>query len=83
MSKVQPLRILSLEDDPNDAELIQEQLRSEDIACELTRVDTQAAFDEVLETYYPATIGWDRVHPNQTGNMILARAFLKSVGFQW
>jgi lysophospholipase L1-like esterase len=46
-------------------------------------VDTQAAFDEVLETYYPATIGWDRVHPNQTGNMILARAFLKSVGFQW
>jgi lysophospholipase L1-like esterase len=46
-------------------------------------VDTQAAFDEVLETYYPATIGWDRVHPNQTGHMVLARAFLKGIGFQW
>jgi DNA-binding NtrC family response regulator len=39
-----PLRILSLEDDPNDAELIQELLRSEEIACELQRVDTQEAF---------------------------------------
>ena len=46
-------------------------------------VDTQAAFDEVLETFYAATIGWDRVHPNQTGHMVLARAFLKGVGFQW
>jgi DNA-binding NtrC family response regulator len=39
-----PLRILSLEDDPNDAELIHELLRSEDVACELQRVDTQEAF---------------------------------------
>jgi DNA-binding NtrC family response regulator len=44
-----PLRILSLEDDPNDAELIQELLRSEDIACELLRVDTQAAFLAALQ----------------------------------
>jgi PAS domain S-box-containing protein len=39
-----PLRILSLEDDSNDAELIQEQLQIEGIACELQRVDTQEAF---------------------------------------
>ncbi|HEY3325321.1 MAG TPA: SGNH/GDSL hydrolase family protein [Planctomycetota bacterium] len=46
-------------------------------------VDTQAAFDLVLKSYYSATLGWDRVHPTQTGHMILARAFLNSVGFEW
>jgi PAS domain S-box-containing protein len=39
-----PLHILSLEDDPQDAELIQGLLETEGIACELSRVDTQAAF---------------------------------------
>src|SRR5712664_2414725 len=38
-----PLRILSIEDDPKDAKLIQDLLETEDIVCELTRVDTQAA----------------------------------------
>ncbi len=46
-------------------------------------VDTQAAFDKVLTAYYPAAIAWDRVHPSQTGHMIIARAFLDTVGFQW
>src|ERR1700679_1694399 len=41
----QPLRILSLEDDPNDAELIQATLEADGIACELIRVDTQPAFE--------------------------------------
>src|SRR5580704_5497604 len=38
-----PLRILSIEDDPKDAELIQDLLEAEGIACEVTRVDTEAA----------------------------------------
>jgi PAS domain S-box-containing protein len=38
-----PLRILSIEDDPKDAKLIQDLLETEDIVCEVTRVDTQAA----------------------------------------
>jgi len=46
-------------------------------------VDTQAAFGAVLEHIYPATIGWDRVHPNLTGHMVLARAFLSAIGFSW
>jgi lysophospholipase L1-like esterase len=45
-------------------------------------VDTQAAFDAAMKHYYPATLAWDRVHPNQTGHMILALAFLKAVGFR-
>lgn len=46
-------------------------------------VDTQAAFDKVLTACYPATIAWDRVHPNQTGQMVLARAFLEAIEFRW
>ncbi|HET6384450.1 MAG TPA: SGNH/GDSL hydrolase family protein [Armatimonadota bacterium] len=46
-------------------------------------VDTQAAFDQALATYYPASLAWDRVHPSQTGHMILARAFLKAIDFEW
>lgn len=46
-------------------------------------VDTQAAFNTVLEHYYPGTLAWDRVHPNQTGHMVLAKAFLDAVGFAW
>jgi PAS domain S-box-containing protein len=43
------LRILSIEDDPKDTELIQDLLATEDIACEVTRVDTQAALVASLE----------------------------------
>lgn len=46
-------------------------------------VDTQAASDKVLTAYYPATLAWDRVHPSQTGHMVIARAFLEAVEFQW
>jgi lysophospholipase L1-like esterase len=46
-------------------------------------VDTQLAFDEVMDQYYPATLAWDRVHPTQTGHMVIARAFLNAVGFLW
>ncbi len=46
-------------------------------------VDTQAAFDEVLKAYYPATLSWDRIHPNAIGNMVLARAFVNGIGFSW
>ncbi len=44
-----PLRVLSLEDDPKDTDLIQELLGSEDIVCEIIRVDTQKEFLASLE----------------------------------
>lgn len=46
-------------------------------------VDTQAAFDIVLKELYSATLAWDRVHPSQAGHMVLARAFLNKIGFDW
>src|ERR1700716_2071623 len=49
MSMRHPLRILSIEDDPKDTELVQDLLETEGIACEVTRVDTQAALLASLE----------------------------------
>jgi len=46
-------------------------------------VDSQAPFDEVLKTYYPATLNWDRVHPDHIGSMVLAHAFVDAIGFDW
>jgi lysophospholipase L1-like esterase len=46
-------------------------------------VDTQAAFDAVLQSYYAATLSWDRVHPNHIGQAVIARAFLNGIGFEW
>lgn len=46
-------------------------------------VDTQAAFDSVSAELHPMALAGDRVHPNLTGHMILARAFLKAVDYTW
>lgn len=46
-------------------------------------VDTQAAFDRLLLHSHSAAIAWDRVHPNQTGHMVIAQAFLNAIGFQY
>lgn len=45
-------------------------------------VDTQAAFDGVLEHMHPMALAWDRVHPNLAGHLVLARAFLGAIGFK-
>jgi PAS domain S-box-containing protein len=44
-----PLRILHLEDNPRDAELIQAILETEGITCDVTRVDTEADFLASIE----------------------------------
>src|SRR5580704_16579959 len=44
-----PLQILYLEDDPRDAELVQAALESEDLACHITRVETQPDFIHALK----------------------------------
>lgn len=42
-------------------------------------VDTQAAIDAALRHMPPAALSDDRVHPNLTGHLILARAFLRGI----
>ena len=49
----------------------------------LTLVDLQAAWDDLFRYMHPCAIAWDRIHPNQSGCMHIARAFLKAVGFEW
>ena len=46
----------------------------------LVFVDLQAAWDELFEHMHPCNIAWDRIHPNQTGCMYIAKQFLKAVG---
>lgn len=43
-----PLRILHLEDNPDDAELIQSALEADDLACTITRVESRAEFIPAL-----------------------------------
>jgi lysophospholipase L1-like esterase len=46
-------------------------------------VDTQAAFDAVLTHLHPMALAFDRVHPFSSGHMVIARAFLQAVGYEW
>ena len=46
-------------------------------------VDTQAAFDKNLKHIHSMSLAFDRVHPNSTGHMILTRAFLDAIEFEW
>ena len=48
----------------------------------LVFVDVQAVFDDYLQHRHSAYLAGDRVHPNQVGAFLIARAFLKAVGFQ-
>lgn len=40
-------------------------------------VDLQAIFDNYLQHRHSSFLTWDRVHPNPTASMLIAKAFLK------
>lgn len=46
-------------------------------------VDTQAYFNEACKYVHPNAFTWDRVHPNRMGHMVIARAFMEAIGYQW
>jgi len=46
-------------------------------------VDTQAAFDRVMAWVRPTDLADDRVHVAQAGHMLLARAVLAGLQFDW
>ncbi|WP_226037350.1 SGNH/GDSL hydrolase family protein [Aquibacillus saliphilus] len=46
-------------------------------------VDTQIAFNAVLKELYSSTLAWDRVHPTAAGHMVLTRALLNTIDFDW
>ena len=46
-------------------------------------VGLQAEFDRYFQFYNTNAMSWDRVHPNHVGAMIIARALLDAIGFDW
>jgi|HigsolmetaGSP12D_1036236.scaffolds.fasta_scaffold00250_17 lysophospholipase L1-like esterase len=51
--------------------------------CGAIFVDTQAAFAPALNYMHPTALASDRVHPTLSGHMMIARAFLQAIGFDW
>ncbi len=46
----------------------------------LVFIDLQAGWDALFQYMHPCNIAWDRIHPNQTGCMYIAKQFLQAVG---
>ena len=46
-------------------------------------VDTQNVFDHYLEVQHSMSLSADRIHPNITGHLLIAQAFLCAVDFDW
>lgn len=44
-------------------------------------IDLQQVFDEYLQYRHSSFITWDRVHPGRIGSLLIARRFLKEIGF--
>lgn len=69
-----PLHILSLEDDPHTAELIQATLTAEGFSCSLVRVETREGFAAALDQDRFAVILADHTLPSFNGLEALAMA---------
>lgn len=46
----------------------------------ITCIDLQAEFEDILSHRYSAVISWDRVHPGWIGSLIISRAILRAIG---
>jgi PAS domain S-box-containing protein len=73
-----PLRVLHLEDDSRDAELVQEMLAADGVACQVTRVETQAHFIACLELG-----GFDLILADYTLPSFDGLSALKIAGQNW
>ncbi len=67
-----PLKILMLEDQPNDVELIRRELRKAGLDFTASRVDTRDAFIAALETFAPDIVLVDYKLPGFNGAEALA-----------
>jgi len=69
-----PIRILHLEDDPNDAELIALQLESDHLVCRIENVASEKEFSRALDLNTVDLILADNTGPTFTGHTALALA---------
>lgn len=42
-------------------------------------VDLQQAFTGLLRSFYPGYLTWDRVHPNEAGQLVIARQLMRAM----
>ena len=75
-----PLRILHLEDNARDAELIRDRLEAEGLDCEITLVNGRQAFESALEQTAFDLILCDYKLPDYDGGAALVRAQAKQPG---
>lgn len=68
-----PLRVLHLEDEPHDAELVAARLRADGVECEIVAVDSRAEFEAALRTPCDVILADDRL-PSFDGAAALAIA---------
>lgn len=73
------------EDDPfrkrilEYAETVKELART----YKLPFAETQSLFDGYFKYWHPHMMSWDLIHPNHTGSMLIAKAFLNAIEFDW
>lgn len=78
-----PFFMEPLKDDPmrkrmdEYGEIVKKVAAEYDLIC----VDLQKVFDDYLKYRHSSFITWDRIHPNQTGAMLIATELLRAVGF--
>jgi PAS domain S-box-containing protein len=75
-----PLRLLHLEDNPRDAELIRDRLEADGQACEVTLANGRQAFESALEQAAFDLILCDYKLPDYDGGAALMRARAKQPG---
>lgn len=46
-------------------------------------VDFQKMYEDYCSIHHSSSVAWDRVHPNQIGSTLMARAFLDQCGFDF
>jgi two-component system cell cycle sensor histidine kinase/response regulator CckA len=73
-SVTRPIRVLHLEDNPLDAELVQHKLDAEGLACDILRVDSQQGFESALAQERFDLIISDFNLPNYDGIRALTHA---------
>ncbi len=70
--------------DPMRAQMDRYGLVARKLASEFgaVNIQTQAAFDRVMEPTSPGDWADDRIHPNLAGHAVIAQAFLRAIGWE-
>lgn len=76
--------------EPNSSDMMRARMNEYVAICEklaakhgCTFVNFQKMYEDYCKIRHSSYVAWDRIHPNQVGAMLMARAFLKECGFEY